>query len=67
MDRTQLRQLAGLRLRDAGALLAARPWAAAYYLLGYCIECALKACVAKQFLQCEVPGKKLVNPTSALF
>lgn len=47
MDRTQLQQLAELRLRDADALLAARQWAAAYYLLGYCIECALKACVAK--------------------
>jgi hypothetical protein len=61
MDRTQLQQLAELRLKDADALLAASQWAAAYYLLGYCIECALKACVAKQFRLHEVPDRKLVN------
>jgi len=42
-------------------LLAAGQWDAAYYLLGYCVECALKACVAKQFRLHEVPDKKLVN------
>jgi HEPN domain-containing protein len=61
MDRTVLQQLADLRLRDAEALLAAGQWDAAYYLLGYCIECALKACVAKQFRLHEVPDRKLVN------
>jgi HEPN domain-containing protein len=61
MDRTQLQQLAELRLKDAEALLTVSQWAAAYYLLGYCIECALKACVAKQFRLHEVPDKKLVN------
>ena len=61
MDRTRLQQLADLRLRDAEVLLTANRWGAAYYLLGYCIECALKACVAKQFLAYEVPDKKLVN------
>jgi len=61
MDRAQLQQLAELRLRDADALLTAGRWDAAYYLLGYCVECALKACVAKQFRLHEVPDKKLVN------
>jgi hypothetical protein len=61
MDRTILQQLAELRLRDAEALLAAGQWDAAYYLLGYCIECALKACVSKQFRLHEVPDRKLVN------
>ena len=42
-------------------MLAAGQWEAAYYLLGYCIECALKACVARQFRLHEVPDKKLVN------
>jgi hypothetical protein len=42
-------------------LLAASQWEAAYYLLGYCIECALKACVAKQFRLHDVPDRKLVN------
>jgi hypothetical protein len=30
-------------------------------LLGYCLERALKACVAKQFRSDEVPDRKLVN------
>ena len=30
-------------------------------MLGYCIECALKACVAKQFRLHEVPDQKFVN------
>ena len=61
MDRTSLQQLAELRLKDAEALLTAGQWEAAYYLLGYCVECALKACVAKQFRLHEGPDKKLVN------
>ena len=61
MDRHQLQQLAELRLADAEALLASGRWAAAYYLLGYCVECALKACVAKQFRSDVVPDRKLVN------
>lgn len=48
-------------MQDADALLAAGRWGAAYYLLGYSVECALKACVARQFLLHEVPEKKLVN------
>ncbi len=61
MDRGQLQQLAELRLEDAEALIASGRWAAAYYLLGYCLECALKACVARQFRTDEVPDRKLVN------
>jgi hypothetical protein len=30
-------------------------------LLGYSVECALKACVARQFREHEVPERKLVN------
>ena len=36
-------------------------WDGAYYLLGYCIECALKACVAKQFRLHEVPERTVIN------
>jgi hypothetical protein len=61
MDRTTLQQLAMLRLRDAEALLDAGQWDGAYYLLGYCVECALKACAARRFLQHHVPDKKLIN------
>jgi len=61
MNRTQLQQLAELRVEDAAALLAASRWGAAYYLLGYSVECALKACIAGQFRLHEVPDRKLVN------
>jgi HEPN domain-containing protein len=61
VDRDQLQQLAELRLEDAEALIASGRWAAAYYLLGYSVECALKACVARQFRTDEVPDRELVN------
>jgi hypothetical protein len=61
MNRTDLQLLAAARVADADVLLAAQRWPAAYYLLGYAVECALKACTARQFRQDEVPDKSLVN------
>ena len=61
MDRAQLQQVAELRLADAKVLIEGNRWGAAYYLLGYCIECALKACAAKQLRLHEVPDQKFVN------
>jgi hypothetical protein len=45
VNRARLRKLADDRLRDARVLLKAKRWAGAYYLAGYAVECALKACV----------------------
>ncbi len=45
MNRVQARQLAEAWVIDAKALLDARRWHAAYYLVGYAVECGLKACV----------------------
>jgi hypothetical protein len=61
MNRTDLQILAEMRVVEAQALLDAGCWAGAYYLLGYAVECALKACAAKEFRQDEVPEKKRVN------
>ena len=36
-------------------------YSGAYYLCGYAIECAIKACIAKQTLRYEFPDKKKVN------
>src|SRR2546425_2666201 len=47
MTRTDLQLLAEERLSDAQVLLANGRFGAAYYLAGYAIECALKACIAK--------------------
>jgi hypothetical protein len=33
----------------------------AYYLAGYCIECALKACISKATVRHEFPDKKKVD------
>ena len=61
MNRTDLQLLADSRIADAEVLLSAGRWAAAYYLLGYAVECGLKACAARHFRQDEVPDKAVVN------
>lgn len=45
MSRADLQRLALERVRDADALLAARQWSGAYYLVGYALECGLKSCI----------------------
>jgi hypothetical protein len=45
LSRADLQQLADVRITEANALLAAGLWDGAYYLAGYAIECALKACI----------------------
>ena len=45
MNRTQLQRLADERLADAHCLAGVGRWSAAYYLGGYAVECALKACI----------------------
>ena len=47
MTRKDFQQLARVRLKEAKALLNLEHFACAYYLAGYVIECALKACIAK--------------------
>lgn len=61
MNREVLQQIAKLRVREAHALLDAGHFAGAYYLIGYAVECALKACIAKQVKQYDFPDKKLAN------
>jgi hypothetical protein len=61
VNRADFQQLAELRLREAEALLAAGLPDGAYYLAGYSVECALKACIAKRTQLHDFPEKKLVN------
>jgi hypothetical protein len=42
-------------------LLDAGKFAGAYYLAGYAIECALKACIAKRTREFDFPEKQTVN------
>lgn len=57
MNRTDLQRLAEERVADAKALLDAGRWSGAYYLAGYAVECALKACIAKRTNQHDFPDK----------
>ena len=51
MNRTVLQALAEERVREAQALLHAGHWSGAYYLIGYAVECGLKACVLRHVEQ----------------
>ncbi len=50
-------------MADAKHLLAGGRWGNAYYLAGYAVELALKACIAKTFKAETIPDKALVNAT----
>lgn len=57
MNRIDFQRLAELRLQESKSLLAARFPDGAYYLAGYAIECALKACIAKRTHEHDFPEK----------
>ena len=61
MKRSELKKLTATRLKDARILLDTRRYAACFYLAGYAVECALKACIAKKFHANTIPTKVLVN------
>jgi hypothetical protein len=45
LTRAEFQRLANEWIADAKALLAARRWAAAYYVAGYAVEFGLKSCI----------------------
>lgn len=61
MNRKDFQNLAALRVRDAKVLLDSGRFEGAYYLLGYAIECALKACIAKQTRRYTFPEKEFAH------
>ena len=61
MDRRDLQQLSRIRLVEAKALLRLGRYDGVYYLAGYAVECALKACIAKETKKHEFPDKRRVN------
>jgi len=50
-----------LRRKEAAVLLKAKQHAGAYYLLGYSVECALKASIAKQTNKYDFPNKDIAT------
>jgi HEPN domain-containing protein len=61
MNRFDLQKMADERVADATALLDAGRFQAAYYLCGYAVECALKACIARKVREFDFPDRKVVN------
>jgi hypothetical protein len=56
MDRKDLQELSRVRPKEATALLQLELFDGAYYLAGYAVECALKACIAKGTQRFEDEG-----------
>jgi len=61
VDRRDLQALSKIRAREAKALVDAGLHDGAFYLAGYAVECALKACIAKKTARHEFPDKDRVN------
>lgn len=61
MDRKDLQALSKVRLKESTALLKLGLFDGAYYLAGYAVECALKACIAKGTQRFEFPDRKKVE------
>jgi HEPN domain-containing protein len=61
VDRRDLQELSKVRLKEARALLGLGLYDGAYYLAGYAVECALKACIAKDTRRHQFPDKTKVD------
>jgi hypothetical protein len=61
MNRQEFQEISRLRRREAAALLKAKHFAGAYYLVGYAVECSLKACIAKQTKRYDFPDKDVAQ------
>ena len=61
MNRIDLQKISRLRVKEARALLQAGYFQGAYYLLGYSLECAIKACIAKQVAKHDFPVLQTVK------
>ena len=57
MNRSDLQKLSNTRIREAQILFAAGEYSGAYYLAGYSVECALKACFAKSVKIYDFPDR----------
>jgi HEPN domain-containing protein len=58
LNRKELQALSRIRLREARALAKLGMNDGAYYLAGYSVECALKACIARSTQRHDFPDKR---------
>jgi hypothetical protein len=56
--RREFQQLARMRLKDARVLMRGGSLEGAYYLTGLAVECAVKACIAKNTRRHDFPPKQ---------
>ena len=61
LSKNDLEKLAHVRLEDSQLLLDADRSSSAYYLAGYSVELALKACISKLIQPNVIPEKAFVN------
>ena len=61
MNRKELQELSRIRQREAQALIRSGHFLGSYYIAGYSVECALKACIAKQTRRYDFPDRKFAN------
>lgn len=61
MLKSDFERLVQLRVREARLLLAGHEFDGCYYLAGYAVEAALKACIAKATRRYEFPNKDRAN------
>ncbi len=61
MNKSDLEALVDIRVSEAKVLLEYKNFQGAYYLAGYALECAIKACIAKQVQQYDFPNKDLAR------
>jgi hypothetical protein len=59
--RLELRDVAEAKIADAILLADNLRFSNAYYLAGYSVEIALKACIARQFKPETLPDRRFVN------
>lgn len=57
MNRADLQRLSNTRIREATILFKAGEHSGAYYLAGYSVECALKACFARNIKRYDFPDR----------
>jgi len=60
MNRADFHKLTEIRMKETKVLLDRKCYEGAYYLAGYAVECALKACIAKRTLAHDFPPKPQV-------
>lgn len=63
MNRFDLQKISRIRQKEAKVLLENACYSGAYYLIGYSVECALKACIAKQTKKYDFPDKAFFKGT----